>query len=229
MRERAFGLMGNVDLALAQPLDEIIGRDVDELDRVGAVEHGIRDGLAHPDAGDLRDHVVEALDVLDVHGGVDVDAVGEDFLDVEIALGVPAPRRIGVGELIDQHDLRPPRDHGVEIHLVDGVAPVRRRLARYDRQPFEEGLGFLPAVGLDDADHHIDPVLAPRARLQEHLIGLADARGGADEDAQLADARLLAPCRLQEGIRRGALLEILPLVRHRGSARLSVPSALRLR
>ena len=65
----------DVDLAFLQPLDQVVGREVDELDRVGAVEDGIRDRLAHAHAGDLRDDVVQALDVLDVDRGVDVDAV----------------------------------------------------------------------------------------------------------------------------------------------------------
>ena len=37
--ERALGLLGDVDLALLQALDQIVGREIDELDRVGAVEH----------------------------------------------------------------------------------------------------------------------------------------------------------------------------------------------
>ena len=40
--ERALGLLGDVDLALLQPLDQVVGREVDELDGVGAVEDGSR-------------------------------------------------------------------------------------------------------------------------------------------------------------------------------------------
>ena len=72
-----------------------------------AVEDRVGHRLAHADAGDLGDHVVQALDVLDVDRRVDVDAGGEQLLDVEIALGMPAARRVGVGELVDQHELRP--------------------------------------------------------------------------------------------------------------------------
>ena len=73
--------------------------------------------------GDLRDDVVQALDVLDVDGGVDVDAVAEQLLDIEIALGVAAAGRVGVGELVDQHDLRTARDDGVEVHLLERSGP----------------------------------------------------------------------------------------------------------
>ena len=77
MLQRALGLLGDIDLALLQPLDQVVGREVDQFDGVGAVEHLVRHGLAHPHMRDLRDHVVEAFDVLDVDGGVDVDAMGQ--------------------------------------------------------------------------------------------------------------------------------------------------------
>ena len=124
MLQRPLGLLRNVDLALLEALDQIVGREIDQFDRVGAVEHRIRHGFAHPDAGDLGDDIVEALDVLDIDGGIDVDAVAENFFDVEIALGVPAAGRIGVGKFIDQHDLRMTCDDGVEVHLREGLAFV---------------------------------------------------------------------------------------------------------
>ena len=50
MLERALGLLGDVDLALLQALDQVVGREIDQLDRVGAVEHRVGNGLAHPHA-----------------------------------------------------------------------------------------------------------------------------------------------------------------------------------
>src|SRR6185295_11654016 len=41
------------------------------------------------------------------------------YLDVEIALGMAAARRVGMGEFIDQRDLRPPRDQRIEVHLLE--------------------------------------------------------------------------------------------------------------
>ena len=73
---------------------------------------------------DLRDDVVQALDVLDIDRGVDVDAAAQQLLDVEIALGMAAAGRIGVGELVDQHDLRTAGDDGVEVHLLERLALV---------------------------------------------------------------------------------------------------------
>jgi hypothetical protein len=74
MLQRALGLFRDIDLALFEALDQIVGRQVDQLDRIGALKNGVGHGLAHPHMGDLRDHVVEALDVLDVDGRVDIDA-----------------------------------------------------------------------------------------------------------------------------------------------------------
>ena len=77
-----------------------------EFDRRGLIEDRVGHGFAHAHARDLRDHIVEALDVLDVERGIDVDAVVQQLFHVEIALGMAASRRIRVGELIDQCDLR---------------------------------------------------------------------------------------------------------------------------
>ena len=124
MLQRALGLLGDVDLALLQPLDQVVRRQVDQFDGVGAVEHRIRHGLAHPHMRDLGDHVVEALDVLDIDRGIDVDAVRQQFLDVEIALGMAAAGRVGMGEFVDQRDLRTARDQRVEVHLLDDLVLV---------------------------------------------------------------------------------------------------------
>jgi hypothetical protein len=47
-----------VDLALFQPLDQVLGRQVDQLDLVRLVEHAVRHRLAHADARDAGDDIV---------------------------------------------------------------------------------------------------------------------------------------------------------------------------
>ena len=47
------GLLGDVDLALAQPLEQVVGRQVDQLDLVGLLEDRVGHRLADDDAGDL--------------------------------------------------------------------------------------------------------------------------------------------------------------------------------
>src|SRR5262249_5655139 len=57
-------------------------------------------------------------------------------------------------------------------------------------------------------------VLLPGARLLQHLVGLADAGGGADEDLEPAGLTLFAPGGLEQGLRRRSLVRVAPLLRH---------------
>ena len=67
-------------------------------------------------------------------------------------------------------------------------------------------------MGLDHADHHVDARLAPGAGALQHLVGLADAGGGADEDLQPA-ARALLPARgFKQRLRRRTLFGIAALL-----------------
>ena len=136
--------------------------------------------------GDLRDHVVEALDVLDIDRGIDVDAARQQFLDIEIALGMTAAGGVGVGEFVDQRDLRAARDQRVEVHLLQDLVLVADPLARDDLKALQQRLGLRPAVGLDHADHDIGAGLQPGMGALQHLVGLADAGGGADKDLEPA-------------------------------------------
>ena len=47
---RAVGRVLDVDLALGQALQQLVGRQVDEHDLVGLLEHVIGHGFAHPHA-----------------------------------------------------------------------------------------------------------------------------------------------------------------------------------
>ena len=217
MLERALGLLGDVDLPLFQALDQVVGGEIDELDGVGAVEYRIRHGLAHANMRDLGDDVVEALDMLDVDGAVDVDAVAEQLLDVEIALGMAAAGRVGMGKLVDQHDLRMAGDDGVEVHLLEPLAPVFEPLAGNDLEPFEQSLRLLAPVGFDDADDDIVAVLLSGAGLLQHLVGLADAGRGADENLEPAGAALFPPGGLEQSLRRRSLVRVAARVCHQVS------------
>ena len=63
----------------------------------------------------------------------------EELLDVLPALLVAAPGHVGVGELVDQRDLRPSGEHRVEVHLLEVPAAVGERLARDDLQVADLG------------------------------------------------------------------------------------------
>ena len=84
---------------------------------VGVVEDAIGDALSHDDAGDARHHVVQALDVLHVDRGVHIDARTQELLDILVALGVAAARRVGVGELVHKREPGRPGERSVEVEL----------------------------------------------------------------------------------------------------------------
>ena len=178
----ARGLLGHIDLALAQTLDQIFRREIDDLDIVGLVEDAVGNRFPHANPGDPGDDVVQALDMLDVERRKHIDPDGNDLLDIEIALGMPAAWGVGVGELVDENKLRPAPEDRVEIHFGEQVTLVLDLLPRNYLEAFEQGLGLMPAMSLDHADDDIDPVASPSLSRQQHLIGLADAGCCAQKD-----------------------------------------------
>ena len=84
-------LLGGVHVAVRQPSAKRLGSHVDQLDLVGAADDRVGDPLLLGDTGDLLDHVVERLEVLDVDGRDDVDARVEQVLDVLPAFLVLEP------------------------------------------------------------------------------------------------------------------------------------------
>ena len=83
--QRLFDFSGVVDLPLAEARPQLVDRDVDVDHFVGAIQERVGHGLAHADAGDAADHVVQRLEMLDVDRGQDVDAGVEQLEDVLVA------------------------------------------------------------------------------------------------------------------------------------------------
>ena len=107
------GLVGHVHLALSEPLLQHVRREIHQLDLVGSLKHRVGHRLTDGDPGDLRDDVVQALEMLDVQRSPDVDAGGEQLLDVLPPLGVAGTRGVGMCELIHQQQRRPAGKRGV--------------------------------------------------------------------------------------------------------------------
>ena len=215
--ERALGLLGNVDFAFLQALNQIVRREVDQLNGVGPIEHGVRHRLAYAHMRNLRDDVVEAFDVLDIDRSVDVDAVAHQLLDIEIALRVPAAFDVGMRKFVDQHDLRPPGDDGVEVHLVEHLSFIADTPPRNDFQTLQQRLGLPAAVRLHDAGDDVVAVFFAGVRLLQHLVGLADARRGADENPEFADAPSSRRAASSRASGEGRLFGRAPLIRHHRS------------
>ena len=143
--------------------------------------------------------------MLNIERRVDVDAVAQKLLDVHTALGMSAAADIGVSEFIDECQSRVPREQSVEVHLLEPTILVLKAMARDDLQPLDQRFSFRAPVRLDKADDHIDAFLPSGARLLQHLIGLADPWGGAEEDLELTGVAIFFSRRFKECIRRGAL------------------------
>ncbi len=180
----ALGLLGNVDLALAQALQQLLRRQVHQLDVVGLFQYPVGQSLAHADVGDAFDDVVEAFEMLDVERGVDVDARTQDLLHVLIAFFVAAAGDVGMSQFVDQHQGRTALQHGVQVQLLEGAALVGDVPARHGGQAPGELFGFPAAVGFDNAHHQIDTLAQPSAGGGQHFVGLAHARRGAQEDLE---------------------------------------------
>ena len=169
-----------------QALDEFVGRDVDQHDVVGLLQDAVGNGLAHGDAGNARDDVGEALEMLDVERRPDVDAGVEQLLDVLPALGMAAFGSVGVRQLVDDDQVGLARERRVEVELVDRAAVVFDHAPRQDFEPFHERARLGAAVRLDEADDDVDALVLEAAGALQHGVGLADAGSGAEEDLQPA-------------------------------------------
>ncbi len=183
--QRGVDLLRRVDVPVRHPAAQRLRGDVDQLDLVRGADHGVRHGfpLRHP--GDLLHYVVEGFQVLDVDVGDDLDARGQQFLDVFPALGVARSWHVGVGELVDQRDLGLAGQHGVEVHLLEGPAPVGDHGPGDDLQAVQQGRGMRPAVRLHVGHDHVGPALGPPVALAEHVEGLPGARRCAQVDPEL--------------------------------------------
>ena len=189
-----------VHVAVLHALAQRLGGDVDELHLVGCVEDGVRHRLLDPHPGDLLDEVLDRLEVLDVHGADHVDAGVAEVLDVLPPLGVAEPGSVGVRQLVDERDVRPPGDHRVEVHVGQRRTPVRDLDAR-DHLERADGLGRARSpVRLDEPDDDVLAILAPVATLAEHRERLAGARRG--PEVHLEQAASCWPAG-QRGRRRG--------------------------
>ena len=108
----------------------------------------------------------------------------EQLVDVLPSLVVPGAGHVGVGELVDEYQLRSSPQDGVDVHLVE------RRVAVLECAPWDDlevtdllG-GARAAVGLDEADDDIGASLVAAPALVEHGERLADAGSSAEVDAQ---------------------------------------------
>ena len=193
------GGLRHIHLAFVQALDELVGREIDQNDVGGLLQDPVGNGLAHGDAGDARNDVGEALEMLDVERRPDADARVEQLLDVLPALRMSAVRSVGVGELVDDDQLGLARERRVQIEFLERAAVVFDPAPRQDFEPFDERARLGAAMSLDEPDDDIDAFVLQAPRVLQHGVGLADAGRGAEKNLQ--PARSLPAERRQKRVR----------------------------
>ncbi len=183
-------LLGDVDFALVQPLDQLIRREIDENDLIGSVQNVIRHGLPDHDACYLGDDVAQTFDMLDVQRSVDVNADREKFFDVLISAGMAGSGGVGVRELIDDCELGPAGEDRVEIQFLEHDPPVLELAPGDHGQVLKQGFGLFAVVRLHQRHDQIDAFGLPLAGGLQHGVGLADPCHVPQEDLELAGAAL---------------------------------------
>ena len=171
-----------IDFPLPEAFQQVRRLQVHHLHLVGRVKHIVGHPLGHGNARDGGHHVVEALQMLDVHRGVHIDPRPQQLLDVLIPLGVAAAGGGGVGQLIHQQQLGVAGQGTVQVKLLQGDALVRHGFGGQDLQPLQQRHGLRPGVGLNIAGHHVNPRLLGTVGGLQHGVGLPHAGGIAKKD-----------------------------------------------
>ncbi len=199
--QRRVDSLRRIDLSRLEPFTQVFGREIDVDDLIRHRDHVVGKTLLDSHARGALDDVMEALQVLDVQGGDDVDACTKDFLDVLITLCIAAAGGIRMGQFIHQRNGGPPLEHRIQVHLLQDDATVLDSSARHLFQIADLGNGLRSAVRFDEADHHVDALPPQPVSLLEHVVGLANPGGETKIDFQ--PATLLATDEIQETLRLG--------------------------
>jgi hypothetical protein len=187
--ECLWNLLGWVDVAMQHPAAELIGRGVDELDLVRLAHDPVRHSFTNLSISDALDDILNALEVLDIDGCNDIDPRIEQFDHVLPAfLRSRRSRHIGVGKLVDQHDLWVSGKYAIEVHLFKHSSSMLNHPAGNDLKISEARLGHGPTVAFVEADDDVRAAVAAAMAFVEHRDGLSDPGRCAEIDAKAASA-----------------------------------------
>lgn len=169
----ALRLRAEIDLAVLQTLQQIVGRQVDHHHVMGVIKHVVRYGFAHANADDAADQIIQTFQVLDVERGPYIDTGAEQFFDVLPAFGMPRARRVAVGQLVHQQYGGLPAQRGVEVEFAERKIVVQQGSAGQLLQAVEPLGSLRAAVGFYYAGKHITAQGDFALRRREHGAGLA--------------------------------------------------------
>ena len=182
MLERLFRLPLPVHFSRLKAFHKLIRFNIHQLNLIGPVKHMIRDSLIDRNACDGRHQIVERLQMLHIHRGIDVDPGLEQLFHILIPLCVPAPLGIAVGQFVYQNKLRFPLQRPVQVKLFQLDSAIRYLFAGQNLQPFQECQRIWPGVRLHIAYYNIYALFLRLMGRLQHGIGLAYARRIAKKD-----------------------------------------------
>ena len=93
---------------------------------------------------------------------------------------------VGVGEFIDQGDLRTAGEKTIDVEFRDLGVAVFEIYQGKQFQSFQQRRSVLSAVGFDHSSDDINVLFTKLTRRLEHRVGLAHARAHAEEDFEFA-------------------------------------------
>ena len=175
-----------VDISTGQTLQQLCRFNIHQFYLIRLIEHGIRDALAHRNAGNGGDGIIQALNMLDIDRRVHIDSGIQQLLHILIPLGVPAAFGIGMGQLVHQNELRLAFQRAVNIKLPETPSSVRRLRHRKLLQTVEQRRCLWPGMGFDIPGNHIHTALFRLMRRLQHGVGLSHTGGVAEKDLQPA-------------------------------------------
>ena len=117
-----------INVATPHPVLQRLRSQVDHHDFVDSLQHPVGNRFPHLDPGDSLHRRGHALQMLDVHGGENVNPRIQQFQHIFIAFAMLAALDIGVRQFVHQRDPRVARENGVHVHLFEGRALVLDRL-----------------------------------------------------------------------------------------------------
>ena len=127
--------------------------------------------------GNSRHLVVQALQMLNVHGGVHVNARTQQFFDILIALFMAASVGIGMGKLVDQNNLGAALQRGIKVEFAQHYPFMLHHGRRNAFQSFKQCRRRRALVRLDIAHHHVKPLCKGIMRSIQHRVRFANACG----------------------------------------------------
>ena len=124
--------------------------------------------------------------MLNVESRPNIDTGPQELLDILIALGMPASRRVRVSEFIHDDERGSSLKRGVDVKLLHRVSAIFDGLSRQNLKTSDKRLRFSPSMGFHHADQNNDAFPRKLMRRRQHREGFANTGRGAEKYFELA-------------------------------------------